>query len=1000
MFASDVGAGLGRGSRVLGSWVSLIALCAAATGCSGGGTLRGGEEQAGEATEALTTSTPFSTPVAVPGGFVFATSYDNGGEGVAYHDTDAIDQGAATGSTFRTNEGVDIEGSVDFPSGADHVGWTAAGEWINYTIDVKNSGVYLVTASVAAPAAGASFHLEVNGVNVGSANVPPTGSWQTFQEVKIPGVRLSAGIQVLRLVEDTGGFNFRSLTTTASTPFGNDMALVPGTIAAYKYDDGGEGIAYHDTDAADQGATKGCTFRTTQGVDVEGTASASAAPNNVGWTAPGEWLNYTVDVLRTGTYDVTVSAAAPAAGASFRLMSGANVLGTFSVPPTGSWTTFQNVTVPNVSLTAGVQTLQLVEDTGGFNVASIVVAPRRNLVQNGSFAQGLTGWTTYVDSHTSAGTSVTTAAGKANATIVSGAGYQEWYVQLYQRNLTLLQGQTYDLAFDVSGCSGSSGGKLNVVVEHDGAPYTQYLPTRTITLPTCSATTHQAVRFTMPAATDPQSRVTFNLGLDNAASSNTLAITNVSLTQAAFENPNIVGHIANADKVPMPGVVVSLSGAQNATTVTDGNGNYRFQVPAGAYTVTPATPAGSAYAANSINLPTLVGDTVADFNCTGTCGAASSIVAGKEIVITDPSVLSDARTSNLTAGPWSFRAMLEQMAPVGTDPADFAEAWVNTFSTSPTVVNGFNVGSRDASRLRSLWPTGANGKLDLSRAPFQLIAIMNRLDVGAQGNGEGRFVYGLTGDFGTAMTVIFEYGLPATDVSTGAALDRNAWAAKFHSLGGLPFGGTFNGALQQVTDVFTRRGSSPSKPGGSAINQVRTSENLMSPGFWQWREYHLVSGGGSVTLTPSTTAQTPDDSADSFFPNAASDLMVSHINTNPVLLRGGYLDVPSGVLGGSSNLGLRFVTNWAFTGRPTVETARHAFAGMTCKGCHTTEASNLNLDTFYLISPLSAPGADGTGRLSPFVKQIEVPRRQMFLQNRLTCSGATCAPGGEAMVTQ
>ncbi len=979
----------------------LVAVCA----CSaepGDSAPSATDESVGEANAALTTSTPFASAVVVPGGFLFATNYDNGGEGVAYHDTDAVNQGAATGSTFRNAEGVDVEGSASFPTGADHVGWTAAGEWLNYTVDVKNTGVFAITVSVASPTGGGSFHLEANGVSVGAGTVPNTGSWQTFQDVKIPGVRLSAGIQVLRLVEDTGGYNLRTLTTATSTPFANAMALIPGTISAPRYDDGGEGVGYHDVDSQDQGTTKGCTFRTTEGVDVEGTSANPASPNNIGWTNAGEWLNYTVDVLKTGSYDLTASVAAPSGGGSFRLLAGATTLGTFSVSNTGAWTTFQNVTVPNVALTAGVQTLQLVEDTGGFNLASIVVAPRRNVVVNGTFAAALNNWTTYIDNRTSAGTSIVAQNGKANVTVVRGGVYQDWFVQLYQGGLTLLEGQSYALSFDVNGCSGSTGGRLNVVVEHDGAPYTRYLASQTLALPNCQTSKRASFNFTMPAPTDAQSRVAFNLGLDNAAASNTLSISNVALTQVAFENPNIVGHLANSAKVPMPGISVALSGTQSATAVTDGNGNYRFQVLPGSYTVAPATPPGSSFAQATVSLPNLVGDTMADFTCSGACAATAGIVASKELVVTDPSVLTDVRTSNTgaVAGPWSFRAMIEQLAPAGTDPADFAEAWVNTFADSNNVVNGFLVGARDVARLRAIWPTTANGKLDLTRPPFQLLAIVNRIDVGAQGNGEGRFVFGATDSFRNAMTVIFEYGLPSRDVTTGATLNRNSWAVKFHGLGALPFGSSFNAALQGVTDLFTRRGTSPSKPGGSSINQVRTSENLMSPGFWQWRQYQLTTVGSSVALTTVMTSQTPDESADNFFGSAAADVMVSHLNTNPVLLHGGYIDVPTGVVGGASLIGGRFSNGWSFSGRPTVENARHNFAGMTCKGCHTTETQNLNLDGFYIISPLRAGGPDGTGTLAPFVTQVEIPRRQMFLQNRLTCSGATCAAGGEAMVTQ
>jgi hypothetical protein len=88
--------------------------------------------------------------------------YDSGGEGIAYHDTDSINQGSgklnpANGSflhEFRMKEGVDISytktggidnnpyNTVNPDSNQLYVGWTVPGEWINYTIYVNITAVY------------------------------------------------------------------------------------------------------------------------------------------------------------------------------------------------------------------------------------------------------------------------------------------------------------------------------------------------------------------------------------------------------------------------------------------------------------------------------------------------------------------------------------------------------------------------------------------------------------------------------------------------------------------------------------------------------------------------------------------------------------------------------------------------------------------------------------------------------------------------------------------
>jgi hypothetical protein len=482
---------------------------------------------------------------------------------------------------------------------------------------------------------------------------------------------------------------------------------------------------------------------------------------------------------------------------------------------------------------------------------------------------------------------------------------------------------------------------------------------------------------------------------------NTKTIKIESTTPKLF---NIVGHVstptANTSVPPasLPAITVNLGGAQTKTTVTDANGNFRFQVPTGNYTLASVGPAGSSLVKSGAiaNLTGLAADTIQDFSCTGTCVAANTIDAARELVITSDSVVTSARASNLgaNAGPWSFRAMIEQMTPVGVDPADFAASWLTQFS-SVTTFNGFPVSVRDTAQLN--WPLQANGKLDLTRSPFRLLAIVNREDVSAQGVGEGRFVYGVVDAAGNpqSMTVIFEYGLPATDAN-GAALTRSAWAAKFHALGALTLGSEpYNAALQAVTDLFTRRNTSPGKPGGSSINQVRSNEILLgSP--WELREFHLTNVNNVLALRLSATGNTPAEGA-KVAGSAANQALLSYISENAPLLHGGYATLPASTLGAAS---IEDFSSWGTFLTGAAPAGLHTFAGMTCNGCHNNEAGNQNIDSFYMISPFSAVDSSGTSRLAPFITNFEIPRRIAMMQNLLTCSGATCSAGAEAMLTQ
>src|SRR5437899_2865474 len=89
----------------------------------------------------------------------------------------------------------------------------------------------------------------------------------------------------------------------ASTPFGGTLWALPGTIQAANFDDGSEGIAYHDTTSGNNGGS----YRNTD-VDIQ---PSSEGGYNVGWVAPGEWMNYSVYVAAAGSYTVQLRVASP-----------------------------------------------------------------------------------------------------------------------------------------------------------------------------------------------------------------------------------------------------------------------------------------------------------------------------------------------------------------------------------------------------------------------------------------------------------------------------------------------------------------------------------------------------------------------------------------------------------------------------------------------------------------------------------------------------------------
>jgi hypothetical protein len=160
---------------------------------------------------------PFLGTAFILPGKIEAEDYDVGGEGIAYHDTDA----GNNGSQYRT-EDVDIEACTDAGGGYD-VGWINPNEWIEYTVSVPTAGDYTIDVRVASLATGGTFHVEFNGTDeTGDVIVPVTGGWQTWTTVSAT-VTLAAGTQTMRFVPTTSGFNVNYFEVQA-----DPTAVLPG----------------------------------------------------------------------------------------------------------------------------------------------------------------------------------------------------------------------------------------------------------------------------------------------------------------------------------------------------------------------------------------------------------------------------------------------------------------------------------------------------------------------------------------------------------------------------------------------------------------------------------------------------------------------------------------------------------------------------------------------------------------------------------------------------
>jgi hypothetical protein len=347
---------------------------------------------------------------------------------------------------------------------------------------------------------------------------------------------------------------------------------------------------------------------------------------------------------------------------------------------------------------------------------------------------------------------------------------------------------------------------------------------------------------------------------------------------------------------------------------------------------------------------------------------AEPVDAFKELVVVDEDVLGDARAKNATGGPWSFRHAVEQMAP--GDPSELVRLWLESW-INQRELNSFPLDRPLESRAEAMtskllcpWYklTPENGcdatcsvcktkKLDLAKAPFRLIAITNRIDqrdeVATEQNGEGRLVFALTegpaddaASQPLAMTVIFEYALPTTR-------STREWADTWHALGKFQSTGEdYRAALESVTSSFTKRGSRPDGPNGSAIGQVRTNESTLN-WIWQQREFGFGQDG-LLHLQP--TRNTPGEALN------GTPQLATWLNDNRAALMKSRYEIPVSMRSGSSDA-LQY--RWTVPGID--DATRLAFARGTCNGCHTTERPSV--DTAFHVSPFRK----GKLKLSPFL---------------------------------
>ena len=253
---------------------------------------------------------------------------------------------------------------------------------------IRVSGVDFGTAAtgfvVQAASAADGNKIEIHsgsatGTLAGTCTLKNTGNKNTFAEnsCEVTGLKgivdeiflVFKGSQDSTMAIKAWGFEGSGTTPpTPQVPYDSVAVKLPAKIEAEKYDipgtgRGGDVDSYSDNEKANQGDAK---FREDQGVDIVEGGTGMA----IGYTASGEWLEYTVEVPEDGDYAIKASASTGMESASFCFLADGKAIGdTITVPQTGEdWSVYKEFDGGKAKLTKGTHVIRLVITGDNVNV--------------------------------------------------------------------------------------------------------------------------------------------------------------------------------------------------------------------------------------------------------------------------------------------------------------------------------------------------------------------------------------------------------------------------------------------------------------------------------------------------------------------------------------------------------------------------------------------------------------------------------------------------------
>lgn len=257
-----------------------------------------------------------------PSVVIQAEDYNAGGEHYGYHKNPS-----EGGMKQETQNGVT------------YLKGMKSGEWVRYSINVREAGRYGITCRMFQKRSGGKFRIAINGVYK-TGEISLSGSAGVWNETFVYPVELEVGEQYIDFRIKGGDIDMDWIK------FGAGYSQVPGVIQAEDFDEG-----QYSFKNGSSGNFK--SYRSDQGVAI----SASNNVVHISNTTGGDWIQYTFSVQEKIS-SVKVRAAAESGGKFALSFDGGTQLDAVSTT-TGNWNTYNDFTVSNVQLSPGTHTMKI-----------------------------------------------------------------------------------------------------------------------------------------------------------------------------------------------------------------------------------------------------------------------------------------------------------------------------------------------------------------------------------------------------------------------------------------------------------------------------------------------------------------------------------------------------------------------------------------------------------------------------------------------------------------